>query len=420
MHTLCGYPCTTGSGETTRTSCRRQAFTVLRWRNATVGGNTYGGVWTALARPEWRTVDEPTPGRCVVGGRRFFAIATTLTTSERARRLTRRREHRDDGPWPMLSARSLKVRLMLADIAAVLVGALVATVLQWLFLPVPKFIVQTHMLLLLLSLPLFIWGALCRTSTRPEPTNARRRSGATSSRRSASSSAAWCCWRSSSSTKALSRFWVIALAAATTVALIVEREIARRIFTRLRQQGKLRRPIVIVGTDAHAVRLMHTFQRRPDLGYEVLGFVGPDDIGERGGVKVLGTIDEIERILDERRQRRGGVALVGARPGHERPGPEAHRPRLPRRPLVQLARHRHEPAAPPAVRRLRDALHRAGHPPRMAPRREAGVRRDGRLLRPRAHPARAPGGDDRDPPRRAQGLCSSARSGSDATVSRSR
>ena len=61
----------------------------------------------------------------------------------------------------------------------------------------------------------------------------------------------------------------------------------------------MRRPIVIVGTDAHAVRLLHTFQRRPDLGYEVLGFVGSDDIGERGGVKVLGTIDEIERVLDD-------------------------------------------------------------------------------------------------------------------------
>jgi exopolysaccharide biosynthesis polyprenyl glycosylphosphotransferase len=81
--------------------------------------------------------------------------------------------------------------------------------------------------------------------------------------------------------------------------LFLERWNARRIFTRLRQQGRMRRPIVIVGTDAHAVRLMHMFQRRPDLGYEVLGFVGDDDIGERGGVGVLGTIDQIERILEE-------------------------------------------------------------------------------------------------------------------------
>jgi exopolysaccharide biosynthesis polyprenyl glycosylphosphotransferase len=95
----------------------------------------------------------------------------------------------------------------------------------------------------------------------------------------------------------LSRFWVIAFGVAAVVLLIVEREIARRIFTRMRQQGKLRRPILIVGTDAHAVRLMHTFQRRPDLGYEVLGFIGSDNIGERGGVKVLGTLEDVEHIL---------------------------------------------------------------------------------------------------------------------------
>ena len=110
----------------------------------------------------------------------------------------------------------------------------------------------------------------------------------------------------------LSRFWVIALAVCHHRRARSPSARSRgRIFTRLRQQGRLRRPIVIVGTDAHAVRLLHTFQRRPDLGYEVLGFVGPEDIGERGGVRVLGTIDEIERVLHEHgRQRRGRVALV--------------------------------------------------------------------------------------------------------------
>ena len=49
---------------------------------------------------------------------------------------------------------------MMADVTAVLVGALVATVLQWLVKPVPQFIVQDHMILLACSLPLFLWGAL--------------------------------------------------------------------------------------------------------------------------------------------------------------------------------------------------------------------------------------------------------------------
>jgi exopolysaccharide biosynthesis polyprenyl glycosylphosphotransferase len=97
----------------------------------------------------------------------------------------------------------------------------------------------------------------------------------------------------------LSRFWVITFAVAAAVLLVAERRCARHVFSRMRRQGRLQRAIVIVGTDAHAVRLLHTFQRRPDLGYRVLGFVGDDDIGERGGVKVLGRLSDIERVLVE-------------------------------------------------------------------------------------------------------------------------
>lgn len=198
-----------------------------------------------------------------------------------------------------MSARSLKVRLMMADVVAVLVGAVVATWLQWLVRPVPQFIIQDHMLLLACSIPLFLWGALvfrlyqARANERPaeEWGNIVKSVGV--------AIGGLVLLGFVVQYDGLSRFWVISLAAAMTVALIVEREVARRIFTRMRQQGRLSRPIVIVGTDAHAVRLLHTFQRRPDLGYEVLGFIGPDDIGERGGVRVLGTIDQIEHILDE-------------------------------------------------------------------------------------------------------------------------
>ena len=49
---------------------------------------------------------------------------------------------------------------MVADIAAVLVGGVVATMLQWLFLPVPRFIVREHIELLMFSLPLFVLGAV--------------------------------------------------------------------------------------------------------------------------------------------------------------------------------------------------------------------------------------------------------------------
>ena len=54
---------------------------------------------------------------------------------------------------------------------------------------------------------------------------------------------------------------------------------------------------MIVGTDAHAIGLLHTLQRNTDLGYHVVGFVGDGDIGERGGVSVLGTYADLEQII---------------------------------------------------------------------------------------------------------------------------
>jgi exopolysaccharide biosynthesis polyprenyl glycosylphosphotransferase len=99
--------------------------------------------------------------------------------------------------------------------------------------------------------------------------------------------------------KDLSRFLVILLAASMVLMLIVERVVARGIFVKLRATGAISRRIVIVGTDAHAIGLLHTYERNPGLGYEVVGFVGDDDLGRRGGVDVLGTIGDLGRVLQE-------------------------------------------------------------------------------------------------------------------------
>jgi exopolysaccharide biosynthesis polyprenyl glycosylphosphotransferase len=203
----------------------------------------------------------------------------------------------DHPPAPAAQASSLKLRLMSADLAAVLTGSLVAIVLQELVRPVPIFVLAWQLALLLCSLPLFVAGAMlarlyqARANERPEEER-RNIYKAVAVYVGGHVMLAFVVQY-----EELSRLWVIALALCTTLALIVERGVARRIFTKLRRQGRLRRLIVIIGTDAHAMRLLHTFQRRPDLGYEVLGFIGRDDIGQRGGVGVLGTIDEIEAIL---------------------------------------------------------------------------------------------------------------------------
>jgi exopolysaccharide biosynthesis polyprenyl glycosylphosphotransferase len=88
----------------------------------------------------------------------------------------------------------------------------------------------------------------------------------------------------------LSRLWVGLLLVCVTGSLATSRLIARRVFQNLRRRGLLRRPVIIVGTGGDAVSLLHATQRRPDLGYEVVGFTG-DKRGEHDGVAVLGPVD---------------------------------------------------------------------------------------------------------------------------------
>ena len=98
--------------------------------------------------------------------------------------------------------------------------------------------------------------------------------------------------------QSLSRLWVLSVLTFVPLCLLLERSIARRIFNRLRREGRIERRILIVGTDAEAIGLVHATQRRPDLGYHAVGFVGPGDIGARGGVEVLGGYDDTEAVLE--------------------------------------------------------------------------------------------------------------------------
>ena len=106
------------------------------------------------------------------------------------------------------------------------------------------------------------------------------------------------------------------------VGMTIERTVARRIFTKMRRAGEICRPVLIVGTDADAVALLHAAQRTPHLGYRVVGFVGPDDIGVRGGCTVLGG-DRPDRgdPRGDRRHRRADLAVVGRVRGRQPPDP---------------------------------------------------------------------------------------------------
>lgn len=90
---------------------------------------------------------------------------------------------------------------------------------------------------------------------------------------------------------ALSRLWVGLLYVCVTASLVVSRLIARRVFAKMRASGRIRRPVIIVGTGCEAISLLHATRDRPELGYEVLGFTG-DEIGDGTAPGLLGSLDD--------------------------------------------------------------------------------------------------------------------------------
>jgi exopolysaccharide biosynthesis polyprenyl glycosylphosphotransferase len=71
----------------------------------------------------------------------------------------------------------------------------------------------------------------------------------------------------------LSRAWVLIGSAALLVALGVEREVVRHLFSRARRSGRLLRDVVIVGANAEGATLRSVIDADPELGYRFVGFV---------------------------------------------------------------------------------------------------------------------------------------------------
>lgn len=89
------------------------------------------------------------------------------------------------------------------------------------------------------------------------------------------------------------RGWLIFLSVTATTAVMVEREIARRVFSAYRRRGIGLRRVVIVGANAEAVDLATMLIADPGLGYAVVGFVSDvDDLAANSVGPVLGPIRE--------------------------------------------------------------------------------------------------------------------------------
>lgn len=195
----------------------------------------------------------------------------------------------------------LKARLIVADLVALIAALLVASLIQSVLRPIPASLGIRHDLLGLVSLPGFMVGAslnrlyLARANERPSE-EVRNILGTVVVGMGFVVAIAFVV-----QFKELSRLWVVLFGVGSFLALVVERRVARAQFHRLRQTGRLTRPILIVGTDVHAIGLLNTYLRNPDLGYRVVGFVGDEDIGERGGVRVLGPLHDLDLVLEQTR-----------------------------------------------------------------------------------------------------------------------
>lgn len=94
----------------------------------------------------------------------------------------------------------------------------------------------------------------------------------------------------------VSRLWAGSAYVAVALTLAFERRIARGVFRRLRETGRLTRRTIIVGADSSAVRLARTMSARPDLGYTPVGFVGGGNAAVLTGLPRLGSLNRIEQI----------------------------------------------------------------------------------------------------------------------------
>jgi len=201
----------------------------------------------------------------------------------------------------VLTPEILRRRVILADGFAVVFGLVMAFGAIRLVEPLSRAGLERHALLALASVPAFSLGGIAARLHRARA-NARRLDELGNVVKTTAYGVAFMVVAAFAVKMGdLSRLWVALAGTAVFGALMVERTVARSMFQDLRTTGRISRRIVIVGTDAHAISLLHLFQRNRSLGYEVVGFVGEDEIGSRGGVSVLGGIDQLDEVLHEHR-----------------------------------------------------------------------------------------------------------------------
>ena len=196
-----------------------------------------------------------------------------------------------------ISPRRARSLLLAADLAATAIGVLIVFGLQEVFRQEIRGIVERQVLLVIATSPVwpisYAWNKLYVARAVERPNDELRRIV----RAVLIAVAAIVAVSFAADYDSLSRFWTLSLLPVVMAVLVVERAIARQVFVRLRRSGRLRRRILIVGTGIDACALAADLGQNHQIGYEVCGFLSERHID--GGVEVLGSHHEAERVLDE-------------------------------------------------------------------------------------------------------------------------
>lgn len=99
-----------------------------------------------------------------------------------------------------------------------------------------------------------------------------------------------------------SRLWVLLIGVLAGLLLLTEKLVLRTLSRYVRARGFNYRTVLIVGTSPGAFSLADSIRDHRYWGFRILGFVAHSDVGQpipRPGAKVLGTIDDIPRLVNE-------------------------------------------------------------------------------------------------------------------------
>lgn len=198
---------------------------------------------------------------------------------------------------PALTPRVARVALVLGDLLAISAGYFVAFGIQSVFRPVPGFVRADHLTLTFLSMPLWMIALFITKSYVARHVDRATQEFSCILRTARIVASIIIVASFISQFDNLSRLWVIVMLLAVTGALLLERGLARLIFHRMRVQGKMRRRVLIAGTGTDAISLLHSITGDPSLGYDVVGLIGDQDIGERAGCRVIGGFDDATDLV---------------------------------------------------------------------------------------------------------------------------